>query len=176
MARIISAITPAKTKKRLFSKSCFVPPNFHAKKAGIKNIQTLASGFMIAPIAPPAKGPTNPTRGALISKLRRAGLSPKIIQQINHGTATKSILSIHGVMKIGGKLCKITVKGASRAAPAIFIVGLLRFIFDLPVDGFYLLNLFKSNYSLRSMIFSTKDFKEFASLLGKVWNKGLVKS
>ena len=128
MARIASAITPAKTKKRLFFKSCFVPPNFHAKKAGITNIQKLARGFMIAPTAPPAKGPINPTRGALISKLRRAGLSPKIIQQISHGTATKSILSIHGVMKIGGKLCKIIVKGASRAAPAIFMVGLFRFM------------------------------------------------
>lgn len=146
MARTISAKAPASTKSRLFSRNCFVPSVFHAKMAGIRNIQMLATDFIVAPTQPPAKGPKTPTRGALISMLRMAGLRPKIIQQSIQGTATRSIRMPQGVTKIGGRICRITASGASRVAPAIFIVGLLRFMVDLPVDGFYFLNLFKSNY------------------------------
>jgi len=120
----------------------------------------------VAPTQPPAKGPKNPTRGALINKLRRAGLKPKIIQQSIHGMATRSIRMPHGVTKSGGRICRITASGANRVAPASFIVGLLRFMVNLPVAGFYLLNLFKSNYPQTSIVFvSTKGFKEFASML-----------
>jgi len=38
-------------------------------------------------------------------------------------------------------------------------------MFDLPVAGFYLLNLFKSNYPEKSITpFSTKGFKEIVSI------------
>ncbi len=84
----------------------------------------LATDFMVAPTQPPAKGPKNPTSGALISMLRRAGLRPKIIQQSIQGMATRSILMVHGDKKSGGRICMITASGANRAAPAIFIVGL----------------------------------------------------
>ena len=154
----MSAKAPANTKRRLFSRSCFVPSAFHAMRAGIRNIQMLATDFMVAPIHPPANGPKNPTRGALINKLRSAGLRPKIIQQSIHGMATKSILMPHGVTKSGGRICRITASGANRVAPAIFIVGLLRFMVNLPVDGFYPVNLFKSNYPEKSMGFFNKRF------------------
>jgi hypothetical protein len=113
---------------------------------GIKNIQMLATDFIVAPTQPPAKGPINPTRGALISRLRRAGFSPKIIQQSIHEMATRSIRIVHGDIKRGGRICSITASGASMVAPASFIVGLLMFMFNIPVVGFYPLNLFKSNY------------------------------
>ena len=100
----------------------------------------------MAPTQPPWKGPINPTIGKLINKLRKAGFRPKSIQQSIQGMATKSILMYHGVMKRILAFCRITVADASTMAPAIFIVGLLRFMVNLPTDGFYLLNLFKSNY------------------------------
>ena len=130
-------------------------------------ILLVAKGFMIAPIAPPAKGPTNPMSGELISKHRRAGFSPNIIQQIIHGIATRSICMPHGVRKIGGRVCMIMVSGANIVAPAIFIVGLLTFICDHPMVCFSFVNLFKSNYPLmsKSFVFSTKGFKEFAPFL-----------
>jgi len=106
----------------------------------------VATDFMVAPTQPPAKGPKNPTRGALISRLRRAGLNPKIIQQSIHGMATKSIRIVHGDMKSGGRICRITASDASRVAPASFTVGLSRFMINIPANAFYILNLFKSNY------------------------------
>ena len=136
----------ATTKSLLFSSKCFVPPAFQAIIPGITNIQMLATDFMVAPTQPPAKGPTNPMSGALISILKSAGLRPNIIQQSIHGIATRSIRMVHGDMKIGGRICMITANDANIAAPAIFIVGLLRFMVNLPAAGFYLINLFKSNY------------------------------
>ena len=89
----------------------------------------------MAPTQPPAKGPRNPMSGALISMLRSAGLRPNIIQQSIHGMATKSIRIVHGDTKSGGRICRITASGANRVAPAIFIVGLLRFMANLPAEG-----------------------------------------
>jgi hypothetical protein len=56
------------------------------------------------------------------------GLIPNNIQQIIQGSATRSIRNIQGVKAIGGRLCIIIASGASIAAPAIFTVGLLRFM------------------------------------------------
>ncbi len=131
-ALMASANAPANMKSRLFSKIFFVPPIFHAKKAGIKNIHTVAKGFIIAPTGPPEAGPTNPMSGELITMHNNVGLIPNSIQQIIHGSATRSIRSIHGVTKIGGKLCMIIASGASIVAPASFTVGLLRFIVGNP--------------------------------------------
>lgn len=146
IALIRSANAPANMKSRLFSKSFFVPPIFDAKKAGIKNIQIVANGFIIAPTGPPWAGPTNPMSGELIAKHNSVGLMPNNIQQIIHGSATRSIRNIQGVTKIGGKLCINIVRGAKIAAPASFTVGLLRFMFVIPYFVLYFSNLFKSNY------------------------------
>ncbi|NIP67241.1 hypothetical protein GWM83_03460 [Candidatus Bathyarchaeota archaeon] len=83
-----------------------------------------------------------------MTRLRRAALRSKRIQQRIQGTATKSILIDQGVMNKGARTCSITDKGASTAAPAILTVNLSRFIVDPSVE-FCLtsFNLFKRNYS-----------------------------
>ena len=94
----------ANKKYFLFFIRYSVPPSFHEKIAGIINIQTVATDFIIAPTHPPATGPRNPTKGALINILKIAGFNPNIIQHNIHGIATRSILIDHGVTRIGGRI------------------------------------------------------------------------
>ena len=111
-----------KTLRR--SKNFLLLPILVAKSAGIINIQMLATDFIIAPTHPPANGPKNPTRGALMSKHKIADFHPNMVQHKIHGTAAKSILINHGVRKMGGNPCSKTERGASIDAPAIFTVDL----------------------------------------------------
>ena len=106
------------------SNNCLALPILVAKRAGIINIQMLATDFIIAPTHPPANGPKNPTRGALMSKHRIADFHPNIVQHKIQGTAAKSTRINHGVRKMGGNPCSKTERGASIDAPAIFILGL----------------------------------------------------
>ena len=87
-----------------------------------------------------------------MSRLRRAGFSPKIIQQIIQGIATRSIRMPQGVANRGTRICRITASGASKVAPASFTVGLSRFMINLPMACFHILNLYNSNYPKTSIL------------------------
>jgi len=116
------------------SSNCLVLPILVAKRAGIINIQMLATDFIIAPTHPPANGPKSPTSGALMSKHRMADFHPNTVQHKIQGTAAKSIRINHGVKKRGGNPWSKTERGASIDAPAIFTVGLFQISFRIRVQ------------------------------------------